>query len=323
MAPLSRRQALLAVPALIASLAGARSARADWPDRTVRLVVPFTPGSVTDVVARIVADTLSQVVGKAIVVDNKPGGSGVVGTMAVAGAPPDGSTLLMVTPTTAALNPHLLRRLPYDPIKDFVPIGQICECPYLLVIDPSLPAHTLPEFLELARKRGDLTYSYGNNSAQIAAAVLAKETGVDLLGIPYRGGPEALTDVMTGRVSATFTDFSNGLTQARDGKVRAIGVTSREPYGLAPEVPAIATAVPGFEMNIWFGLSGPTGLPTDLGGKIGKALQAALAQPILQKRLAEQGFQVAGGTAQQWSTLLNAELQRWGGFVRTAGIEPQ
>ncbi|PZP47868.1 MAG: ABC transporter substrate-binding protein [Azospirillum brasilense] len=320
-APHLGRRAALALPSLLA-MTGA--ARADWPERPVRLIVPFTPGSVTDVVARIVADSLSQVAGKPVVVENRPGGSAVVGTMAAASAAPDGYTLVMLTPTSAALNPHLLRRLSYDPIRDFAPVGQICECPYLLVIDPSLPARNLREFLELARQRpNEFTYSYGNQSAQIAGAVLAKEAKVQMLGVPYRGGPEALTDVMAGRVHATFTDFSNGLANAREGKVRALGVTSREPYSLAPDIPPIAEVIPGFEMIIWFGLSAPVAMPPVIGEQIGKVLRTALEQPTLQRRLAEQGFRPKGGSPDDWTSLLRSELVRWGGFVRDAGIEPQ
>ncbi len=302
----------------------ATPARAAWPERPVRLVVPFTPGSVTDVVARIVAETLSSRIGRPVVTDNRPGGSGVVGTMAVAGAPGDGHTLLLVTPTTAALNPHLLRRLPYDPIRDFAPVGQICECPYLLVVDPALPARTISEFLDLARQRpGELTYSYGNNSARVAGAALARMAQVDLLGVPFRGGPEALTDVIAGRISATFTDFSNGWTNARSGKVRALGVTSRTAFALAPDVPPIAATLPEFEMLIWFGLSAPASLPDELAARMSGALNAVLDDPVLQRRLADQGFRPHASTPQAWGAFLRAELDNWGSLVRLAGLEPQ
>ena len=318
--PLLRRSAL-AAPALLLI---PRGARADWPDRPIRLVVAFPAGSLTDVLARVVAEPLSQELGQPVIVDNRAGGNGIVGTQAVAQAAPDGNTLVVISVSAASVNPHILKRMPFDPVKDFVHIGALAEAPYLLVVPPNSPDRDLKGFLDRARESPNgLTYSYGNASSQIMTEVLARAAGVQLTGVPYRGGAEALTDVSAGRVDSTFTDFANGLTQAQAGRVRAIAQSAKEPTPLAPEVPPVASTVPGYDISVWFGISAPLSTPAPIVARMNQAMNTALRQPATVARLRQLGFLPFTQTSEQFGQYLRDQLLAWGERVRIAGIEPQ
>jgi tripartite-type tricarboxylate transporter receptor subunit TctC len=246
--PYLPRRAALALPALLVL---AHSARAAWPDRPVRLVAPFPAGSGTDILARLLAEPLSERLGQPVVVENRAGGNGVVGSAAVASAAADGNTLLMLGTSAAAINPHILRRLPYDPIHDFAPIGSIAEQPYILVVPPNASGGDLKSWLAAARARSEeVTLAYGNAGSQIMAAMLAHGAKLRLTAVPYRGSAEAITDVSVGRVDCTFADFGIGMAQQRAGRVRALAQSSATPFPLAPEVPPLASEVPGFDANV-------------------------------------------------------------------------
>ncbi|WP_421995826.1 Bug family tripartite tricarboxylate transporter substrate binding protein [Roseococcus sp.] len=315
------RRAMLATPGLLLL---PRGARAEWPERPIRLVVAFPAGSLTDVLARVVAEPLGQELGQPVIIDNRAGGNGIVGTQAVAQAAPDGNTLVVISVSAASVNPHILRRMPFDPVKDFAHIGALAEAPYLLVVPPGAPDRDLKGFLDRARENPNgLTYSYGNASSQIMTEVLARTAGVRLTGVPYRGGAEALTDVSAGRIDATFTDFANGLAQTQAGRVRAIAQSAKDPTPLAPEVPPAATVVPGFDMNVWFGISAPLGTPAPIIARMNQAMNTALRQPATVARLRQLGFLPFTQTPEQFSQYLRDQLVAWGERVRIAGIEPQ
>jgi tripartite-type tricarboxylate transporter receptor subunit TctC len=315
------RRSALAAPAILLL---PRGARAEWPDRPVRLIVAFPAGSLTDVLARVVAEPLSQELGQPVIVDNRAGGNGIVGTQAVAQAAPDGHTLVVISVSAASVNPHILKRMPFDPVRDFVHIGALAEAPYLFVVPPGAPEQDLKGFLDRARTSANgLTYSYGNASSQIMTEVLARAAGVRLTGVPYRGGAEALTDVSAGRVDSTFTDFANGLAQAQAGRVRAIAQSAKEPTPLAPEVPPVASAVPGYDINVWFGVSAPLATPAPIVVRINQAMNAALRQTGTVTRLRQLGFLPFTQTPEQFTQYLRDQLTVWGERVRIAGIEPQ
>lgn len=314
------RRATLAAPFLLA----ATGAKAAWPDRPVRVVVAFPAGSVTDSLMRLVAEPLSRELGQAVVVDNRPGGSGVIGTEAVARSAADGHTMAILSVTNGALNPYLIRRLSYDPIRDFAQIGFLAEAPYLLVVPNSSPARNVAELVDLAKARpGALTFSHGNASSLIGSESINRLAGVQMTPIPYRGGPEALTDVMAGRVDSTLTDFANGLAQVREGRVRALGVTTPEPFPLAPEIPPIGATVRGFELIVWFGLAAPAATPQPVIARANEALNKVLAQPDLRERLGRLGFNPRGSTPQEFESFLRGQIETLGTRAREVGLEPQ
>lgn len=314
------RRATLAAPFLLA----ATGARAAWPDRPVRVVVAFPAGSVTDSLMRLVAEPLSRELGQAVVVDNRPGGSGVIGTESVARSAADGHTMAILSVTNGALNPYLIRRLSYDPIRDFAQIGFLAEAPYLLVVPNSSPARSVAELIELAKARpGALTFSHGNASSLIGSESINRLAGVQMTPIPYRGGPEALTDVMAGRVDSTLTDFANGLAQVREGRVRALGVTTPEPFPLAPEIPPIGAAVRGFELIVWFGLAAPAATPQPVIARANEALNKVLAQSDLRDRLGRLGYTPRGSTPQEFEGFLRGQIETLGARAREVGLEPQ
>jgi tripartite-type tricarboxylate transporter receptor subunit TctC len=315
------RRTVLAAPAL---LLAARGARAAWPDRPIRLVVAFPAGSLTDVLARVLAEPLGQELGQPVVVDNRPGGNGIVGTQAVAQAAPDGNMLVVISTSAASINPHTLKRMPFDPVKDFVHIGSLAEAPYLFVIPPGAPDRDLRGFLERSKAQAEgLTYSYGNASSQIMTEVLARAAGAKLTGVPYRGGAEALTDVSAGRIDCTFTDFANGLVQTQAGRVKAIAQSAGRPTPLAPEVPPVASVVPGYDINVWFGISAPLATPAPIVARVNQALNVSLQKPVVVDRLRQLGFLPFTQTPEQFTQYLRDQLQAWGERVRIAGIEPQ
>lgn len=316
-----RRRVLLAAPALpLAAPALAQS----WPDRPLRLVVAFPAGSLTDVLARLLVEPIGQRLGQPVVVDNRAGGNGTVGTIAVQQAAPDGNTVLIISTSAASVNPHIIRRLPFDPVRDFTHIGAIAEAPYLLVVPASSPDTNLAQFLDRARARpGEMTFSHGNASALIMTEVMARRAGVRLNAVPYRGGAEALTDVAAGRIDCTFTDFANGLAQAQGGRVRGIAQSAGQPTPLAPEVPPVARVVPGYDINVWFGLSAPAGTPEPIVRRWNEALNGALHDEAVVGRLRQLGFLPFTQTPEQFGQYIRSQLASWGELVRIAGVEPQ
>ena len=315
------RRAALASPALLLS---SGYARAEWPERPVRLVVAFPAGSLTDVLARVLAEPLAKELGQPVIVDNRAGGNGIVGTQAVAQAAPDGHTLVVISTSAASVNPHIMKRMPFDPVKDFAHIGALAEAPYLFVVQSSAPDADLRSFFNRAmQSREGLTYSYGNASSQIMTEVMARAAGLRLTGVPYRGGAEALTDVAAGRIDCTFTDLANGLAQAQAGRVKALAESAKEPSPLAPEVPPVATVVPGYDISVWFGISAPAATPAPVVTRASQALSAALQQPATVAKLHQLGFLHFVQTPEQFAHYMRDQLQAWGERVRIAGIEPQ
>lgn len=298
---------------------------ADYPDRPIRLVVPFPAGSITDVVARALAEPMSRDLGQPFIIDNKPGANGIIGTQQAAQARPDGYTLVIVGVTTAASNVSLFKKLPYDPVKDLQPLGAIAETPYLLVGAPSAPGKTVGDVFTYARQHpGKLTYAYGSGSAQVFGAKLAHMGQSEITAVPYKGGPQALTDVMGGIVTLTFTDFANGLQQARAGKVKVYGVSTRDRFPLAADLPTLnESGAAGFDLTVWFGLMAPAGLPDDVARRLSASLDKALANDELVHRFAGQGLTPKKQSAATFGTFVKAEIGKWAAIVKEVGIAPQ
>ncbi|WP_251863012.1 tripartite tricarboxylate transporter substrate binding protein [Achromobacter sp. Marseille-Q4962] len=307
-----------------ALLAGAAQATT-YPDHPIRMVVPFPPGSITDVVARSLGKAMADDLGQPVVVENKPGANGIIGTHDVARARPDGYTLVVVGVSTAASGVSLFKDLPYDPAKDLSPIGAVAETPYLLVGSPRMPGTKVSDLYAYgARHPGKLTYAYGSGSAQVFGAKLAAMGHIEVTPVPYRGGPQALTDVIGGTVDLTFTDLANGLQQARAGKVKAYGVSTPERFALAPDIPTLnETGAPGFDLTVWFGLMGPAGLPQPVQDRLSRSLDKALGSDELRQTYARQGLTVKTQSPAEFGAFVRAEIGKWAAIVKETGIPPQ
>ncbi len=298
-------------------------AQGGWPDRPIRLIVAFPAGSVTDSLARNIAEPLSRELGQPVVVDNRPGGNGVVGTMAMKGAAPDGHTMAILSVTNGALNTYLVRNLGYDPMRDFTHMAFLAEAPYLLVVPPSSPARTTAELMELARRRpGELTFSHGNASALIGSEQMNRMAGVRMLPVPVRGGPEALTEVIAGRIDCTLTDLVAGLAQVREGRVRALGVTSRGRFPLAPDIPPVAEGVPGYELIVWFGIAAPAGTPAPVVARFNAAVAKVLGEDATRERLARLGYAPRAMQPEEWRDFLGRQITDLTRLAREVGLEP-
>jgi tripartite-type tricarboxylate transporter receptor subunit TctC len=313
----------LGLGAALLAAAGARAA--GYPDRPIRMVVPFPPGSITDVVARSLGKAMADGLGQPVVVENKPGANGVIGTHDVARAKPDGYTLVVVGVSTAASGVSLFKDLPYNPATDLTPIGAVAETPYLLVGSPRMPDDRVSDlFAYGARHPGKLTYAYGSGSAQVFGAKLAAMGKINVTPVPYRGGPQALTDVIGGTVDLTFTDLANGLQQARAGKVKTYGVSTPERFALAPDIPTLnETGAPGFDLTVWFGLMGPAGLPGPVLDRLSQSLDQALASDELKQTYARQGLSVKVQTPAEFGGFVRSEIDKWAAIVKETGIPPQ
>ena len=306
------------------SLAQRAGAQARYPERPVRLVVAFAPGGFTDIVARLVAAKLSEVLGQQVVVDNKAGAGGVIGTEVVAKAPPDGYTLLLGTISTHAMNPHLYAKLPYDPVKDFAPVARIANSPNILVVHPSVPAKSVAELIALAKaKPGDLKYGSGGNgtSSHLAAEMFKAMAGVDIQHIPYRSTSNAATALLAGEISLMFDTLPSALPQVRAGKLRALAVTVAERVPSLPELPTVAeSGLPGFEMGVWVGLFAPAGTPQPVIARLDAESKALLALPDIATRFDELGLTPFYAPPDGLAAYLRQENDKWGRVVRAANI---
>ena len=307
-----------------AALLAAPAVAQTWPDRPIRLVVAFPAGSVTDTLMRHLAEPLTRELGQPVIVDNRPGGNGVVATESAARSAPDGHTWCVLSVTNGALNTGTVRRLAYDPLRDFAPIGFVAETAYLLVVPASSPARDLRGLIDHAKaSRTPLTFSHGNSSALIASATLARLAGVEMTGVPYRGGPEALTDVIAGRIDSTFTDFAAGMPQVREGKVRALAVTSPQPFSLAPEIPTVASVLPDFTFDVWFGMAVPAATPAPVIARANAALNKVLGDAELRERLARLGYAPRGSEPEAFRDFLRNQIAVLSQRAREAGLEQQ
>ena len=311
---LSRRALpLLATPAFAQS----------WPERPIRIIIAFPAGSVTDTLFRNLTEPLTRELGQTVLIENRPGGNGVVGTMAARGAAADGNTWVVLSVTNGALNTYTMRNLPYDPLIDFEQIGLVAEAPYMLVA-PATGAADAAQLLARARERPDaLTFSHGNSSALIASAMMNRMAGVSMTAVPYRGGPEALTDVVAGRIDSTFTDLANGLAQLREGRVRALGVTTAARFPLAPDIPTIAETVPGYALTVWFGLALPAATPAPVLARANAALNTVLGQTETRERLGRLGYTPTPGTPAQARAFIASEIRRTAVLAEQVGLERQ
>lgn len=298
-----------------------------WPSKPIRLVVCYPPGGVTDVIARLVAQPLSEALGQTIVVENKPGANGMIGSEIVAGSAPDGYTLLMYVDGNTVL-PSIMKKMPFEPLKAFAPITVLGRGSHVIVAHPTLPVHSLAELIAYARKRpGELSYaSPGLASPQsLSMEAIKKASGIDIVHVPYKGGGQAIADVASGQVKLGVLGMAPALPHIKSGKLVPLAVTGGKRSPLLPNVPTVAeAALPGFETVQWQGMAAPAGTPTAVIARLHDELVRIMATPAVVERLSSIGMDNSTSpTPEDFRRLIESDLARWPAVVKAAGIEPQ
>ncbi len=319
---LTQRLAALAA-ALILPLAG--DALAEWPEKAIRLVVPFAPGGVTDTSGRLIAEALSKRLGQSVFVENKAGASGNIGTADVAQAAPDGYTLVLAFDGTMVINPHVFSKVPFDTLKDFAPVGKIGDAVLILVAHPAFPQKTLKDIIE-ASKKDPKGISYGTSgiggTPHIAGELLNQRTGSKLVHIPYKGGGQAMSDALGGNIPLVYTAVAGAFTHVKAGKLHAVAVSSLKRAPSLPDVPTfIEAGVPDFEASSWVGILAPAKTPRPVIDRLNKELNAALSSPEVVARLETLGITATPGTPEQFGEQMRRDLDKYGKVVKSAGIK--
>lgn len=301
---------LLGVALLTGTLAHAQQ----YPAKPIRLVVPFPAGGATDIFARAVSQKLGEKLGTTVIVDNKPGAGGTIGSDLAAKAAPDGYTLLLSTTSTHSIAPSFGTRLPYDAVADFTPIAHVGNAPSIMLVPNTSPAKSVKEWVEHARKNpGKLNYASSGNGTvvHLGTEYFKAQAGLFLVHIPYRGTALSIPDLVSGKVDLLFDSLPSGLPHVKQGRLRALGITSLKRSPLLPDLPAVSESVPGYESVTWFGVYGPKGLPADVVAKVNAGLNQALADTDVKDRLAQLGIEPAGGTPQQFATMVARDRAKW------------
>ena len=312
--------------ALAFVLAAGHAAHAQtYPSQPIKMIVPFTAGGTTDILARTIGQKLGESLHQPVIVENRPGAGGNIGADAVAKAKPDGYTILMGTIGTQAINASLYSKMPYDSARDFAPITLVAIVPNVLMVHPSVPAKNVAELVALAKaKPGQLNFASSSTggSPHLSGEMFKQMTGVDIVHVPYKGSAPAITDLLGGQVTLMFDNLPSGLPHVKAGKLRALGVTSAKRSPAAPDIPTIAeSGVPGYEVDSWFGILAPAGTPTEIVNKLNAEIVRILKLPDVNDRLAEQGAQAVGDTPQHFAEHIRKETAKWAKVVKASGAK--
>ncbi len=295
-----------------------------YPSKPIKFVVPFPAGSATDVVGRIVAQAMGEAMGQSATVENKAGANGILGAEAVKAAPADGYTFLVTTSTTQAANLSLYKKLPYDPVKDFTPIGKVGETGFILMVRTEFPAKDMKEFIAYGKANpGKLAYGHGSSGSLVSAALLGQMAGLETVGVPYKGIPPALTDLLGGQLQFAFADVGNAVAQINGGRLRGLGVTTARRAGKAPQVPAIGDSVKDYAVSAWFGLMAPVGLPPEVLAKVQSTFLAVMAKPDVREKIQGAGIDVDVQDSAQLAKTIDSEIRKWALWVKAANITPE
>jgi tripartite-type tricarboxylate transporter receptor subunit TctC len=319
----TRRHVLIATLSIVGTLLSTPSMAQAYPTKPIKLVIPFPAGGATDIVGRVVAQQLGVELGQTVVVDNRAGAAGVIGSESVARAAPDGYTILLSTSSTHTIGPILNPKIPYSPIKDFTPIMYLAASPQVVVVPLSSPAKTMPELIDYIKKNpGKLNFGSAGTGGipHLSTERFLAMTGTKMTHVPYKGTALAMPDLMAGRLDLMFDSISVSLPHIRDGKVRALAVTSPKPSSVAPDIPTLSQFVPGYESLTWFGVFGPAGLPAAIQDKLNQALNKAIQNPALLAQFAKLGFDAAGGTPAEFAKKMADETVMWRKVITDGNI---
>jgi tripartite-type tricarboxylate transporter receptor subunit TctC len=294
----------------------------DYPSKPIRIIAPFGPGTATDTVARVIASELSRQTGQSVVVENKPGAEGQIGAQMAAAAAPDGYTIFVTTQTTQAINQHVYKVLPYDPVKGFAPISGLSSGAQIVMVRNDLPVKSVADLISLARAQpGKLTFGSGNGSARGAAELFKIMAKVDLLGVPYKAQPQVIADLLGGRIDVTFSDFTTGLPPVRDGRARGLAVTSPQRYPGLEQFPTVAeSGLPGYESRPWNAAYAPAGTPRPIIDKLNQLIREAVASEAYQMLLRTTLGVPFPGSPEELAAFQESETRKWGEVVRLAGM---
>lgn len=309
--------------ALILCLLAPAAAQA-FPERLIRMIVPYPAGGSTDILARAIQQPMSEVLGKPIVIENKPGAGGIIGTTEAARSAPDGYTIAFGNLGPNAINASLYKSLPYDPVRDFAPISVVAEVPFILVATPALPVSSVGDLVALARKDpGALTFaSVGLGSAShVTGELFKRQAGIDMRHVPYRGGAPAVNDIIAGHVSLLFATPLESTAHIQDGRMRVLGVSPKNRTTMFPNAPTIAETLPGFEVSVWFGVLAPAGTPPEVVGRLNDAVQRAVASRDVQDKLQKLGVEPKSTSPAAFAAIIRSDVERWGKVVEEAGIK--
>lgn len=319
-----RKWSSLILLPLLAALGSAHAQ--NFPVRSVRIIVAFPAGGGTDIVARIISPRLTEMWGQQVIVENRAGASGVIGTEAAARSAPDGHTLFMATMGNATVNQHLYAKMPVDPLRDLAPVSQVVAVHFVMVAHPSLPARSIKELIALARsKPGEINYSSSGpgGAPHLGMELFKSMAKVDLVHIPYKGSGPSFADLLGGQVSLTSDSLVQALPYVRDNRLRALGVLGAKRSPLLPDVPTIAETVPGYELTNWFGLLVPAGTPRDLVSRINAAVVKVLQQSDVRERLVAMGADVVGSSPDEFGAFMQAESAKWAKVIKEAHIRAE
>lgn len=295
-----------------------------YPVKPIRLVLPYTPGGGTDLIARSLAQKLAENLGQQVIVENRPGAGGNIGMEYVARSAPDGYTLALGLTAQFAVNPSLYPKLPYDPVRDFAPVTLLARNPYLLLVHPSLPASSTKELIGLAKVRGgQLTFaSSGNGSgAHLAGETLKTMARINLVHVPYKGAAPGIIDLIAGQVHLSFFVWSSTGPYIKTGRLRALGVTTAKRSPALPDLPAIAETLPGYDLSVWYGVAAPAGTPREIIAKLSTEILRALAAPDYRQRIGEEAVESIGGTPEQFGEYIRSEIVKWESVVKNSGAK--
>lgn len=314
---------ILQICMLCIAAAGAGQALAQaYPSKPIRLVVPFPPGGPTDILGRAIGAKLGELLGQTVIIDNRGGAGGGIGADNIAKSAPDGYSLLLGTTGTHTINPNLYSKLPYDPIRDFVPISLVVKYLNILVVNPNVPVKSVADLIALAKQKpGQVTFgSAGNGSSNhLTAEMLATMAGVKMQHVPYKGSGPALTDVIAGQINFMFDQYSTVAPNIKAGKLRAIGIATKQRHRLLPDVPTIAETIPGFEVSPWYGLFAPAGTPRAIIDRLNANLVKVMNSPEIHERMTTLGWDPVTSTPEQFSAQIKSELAIWADVVKKSG----
>lgn len=323
---MTRTPTLIVLAALAAAVWHAPAdAQQAYPSRPIRIISPFSPGGGNDTICRIIAPKLVERLGQRVLVENRAGANGIIGTEVAARSAPDGYTIVLI-PSGHAVNASLRKKLPYDTIRDFTPITMVGSSPLVLSIHPAVPAKNVKALIALAKERpGQLTYGSAGvgSSGHLAGALFETLTGTTMVHVPYKGMALAITDLISGQIFLAFATSLSSVPHVRSGRLRALATTGAQRSPALPDLPTVADSVPGYEASLWYGFVGPAGIPPENVRRLNADIVAVLERPDVRERLANQGLDVRPSTPEEFGRLLRTDLTRWAKLVQRAGLRPQ